>query len=58
MYIDRGLLLAVALAVILFPGIERWMFADQAYWYRPFVAWAAVVAGVYWSQRRRDSDEL
>jgi len=58
MYLDRGLLLAVALTVILFPGIESWMFADPVHWYRPFVVWAAVIAGVYWNQRRRNFDEL
>jgi hypothetical protein len=57
MYLDRGLLLAVAITVILFPGIERWMFADPVHWYRPFIVGAAVIAGVYWNQRRRDFDE-
>jgi len=58
MYLDRGLLLAVALTLILFPGIERWMFVDPVHWYRPFIVWGAVIAGVYWNQRRRDFDEL
>lgn len=58
MYVDRGLLLAVALTIVLFPGIERWMLGDPVHWYRPFLVWAAVILAVYWNQRHRQRDEL
>jgi hypothetical protein len=58
MYINRALLLALALAVVFLPSLEHWMFADPAHWYRPFVVWLAAVGGAYWNQRQQESDEL
>lgn len=58
MYIDRALLLVFALALVFFPTLEDWVFADAEHWYRPFLIWFGVVAAAFWNQYRRGADEL
>ena len=58
MYINRALLLAVAILLVFFPSIEQWIFHAGAAWYRPYALWLLIVVGVYWNQRANRSDEL
>lgn len=58
MYIDRALLLVFALALVFFPTLEGWVFADPEHWYRPFLIWFGVVVAAFWNQYRRGFDEL
>lgn len=58
MYINRALLLAVAILLVFFPSIEQWVFHAGAAWYRPYTLWLLIVAGAYLNQRTSRSDEL
>lgn len=58
MYINRALLLVMALAFIFLPAIEQWLWHADASWYRPFLLWLAVVAAAWWNQFRGYPDEL
>ena len=58
MYINRALLLMVALAFIFLPAIDQWLWAEDASWYRPFTLWLAAIVAAWWNQFRRHTDEL
>jgi hypothetical protein len=58
MYINRALLLLLALAFIFLPAIEQWLWAADAGWYRPFMLWLAAIVAAWWNQLRRHTDEL
>ena len=58
MYINRALLMVLAVAMIFFPSIEDWLVHAGAAWYRPYALWLLVVIAAYWNQRSRYSDDL
>lgn len=58
MYLNRALLLMVALAIIFLPAVEDWMWQDLTGWYRPFLLWLAAVIAAWYNQRSRYPDEL
>lgn len=58
MYINRALLLAMAILLVFLPSIERWIFDSGAAWYRIYALWLLIVVGAYWNQRASRSDEL
>lgn len=58
MYLNRALLLIVALAIIFLPALEDWMWQDVTGWYRPFLLWLGAVVAAWYNQRSRYPDEL
>ena len=58
MYINRALILAIGLILILYPAIENWMVSSPSDWYRPYQLWLLVIVATYWNQRTRHPDEL
>jgi hypothetical protein len=58
MYINRTLLLALAVLVVFYPAVEGWLFSPQPAWYRPYQLWFLLVLATFWNQRTRKHDEL
>jgi hypothetical protein len=58
MYINRTLLLGLALMLVSFPVILHWLTSDHTAWYRPYIVWTTVIIIAWWSQRSRHPDEL
>ncbi len=58
MYINRALLMVLAVAMIFFPSIEDWLVHAGTAWYRPYALWLLVIVAAYWNQRSRYSDDL
>jgi len=58
MYINRTLLLALALTLVLFPVLSDWLTSDYTAWYRPYAIWSLVVLAAWLGQRAKHSDEL
>ncbi len=58
MYINRTLLLGLALALASFPVILDWLTEDYTAWLRPYFVWSLAILAAWWSQRSRQPDEL
>lgn len=58
MYINRTLLLGLALLLVSFPVVTDWLTSDYTAWYRPYAVWAAIILFAWWGQRSRHPDEL
>jgi len=52
MYIHRGLLLVFLVIFIFSPTIQEWITQENTHWYRPFLAWAAVIFLAYQLQKK------
>lgn len=58
MYIQRTLLLGIALLLLCIPFILDWLTSDFSAWLRPYVVWSALIFLAWLSQRSRRRDEL
>lgn len=58
MYINRGLLLTIALAFVFIPAVDDWLWAGGEGWYRPFLLWLAAIIAAWWNLQRPWQDEL
>ena len=58
MYINRTLLLGLALVLVSFPVIIDWLTSDYAARLRPYLVWSVSIVIAWWSQRSRHPDEL
>ncbi len=58
MYINRTLLLFLALAVLFLPSVEEWIIGGGTSWYRPYLVWAAIIALAWWNQRKSYGDDI
>jgi hypothetical protein len=57
-YINRTLLLFLALAVLFLPSVEEWILGGGTAWYRPYLIWAVIIALAWWNQRKSYGDDL
>lgn len=58
MYINRTLLLGLALTLVLFPVLTDWLTSDYTAWYRPYTIWSLIIISAWLGQRTKHSDEL
>lgn len=58
MYINRALLLVIAVILVFLPAIEEWMLNSQTAWYRPYQLWLLAIVAAYWNQRKRYPNDL
>jgi len=58
MYINRTLVLGLALALISFPVLKGWLTSEPSAWLRYYVLWTLVILVTWWSNRSRHTDEL
>ncbi|MFV0278749.1 MAG: hypothetical protein ACK5HY_16415 [Parahaliea sp.] len=58
MYINRAVLLLLALAIIFMPAVEHWLWQVPEQLYRPYLLWLLAVLAGWWGQRSRYPDEL
>jgi hypothetical protein len=57
MYINRSLLMVLAVALVFFPGALDWATTVGAAWYRPYLMWGLLVLLGYWLQRKRPHND-
>ena len=57
-YINRTLLLLLAIAIAFIPSAQEWVTSGGAAWYRPYLVWAVVIAVAWWNQRKSYGDDL
>ena len=57
MYINRILLIVLAVALEFFPSAMEWATTSGTAWYRPYLLWAMLVILGYWIQRERFRDD-
>ncbi|MEP5763394.1 MAG: hypothetical protein ABJ308_02320 [Halieaceae bacterium] len=58
MYINRTLLLLLALALVFIPSAQEWVTSGGTAWYRPYLVWVVIVAAAWWIQRTSLGDDL
>ena len=58
MYINRTLLMVLAIAVVFLPSAQEWVTTGGAAWYRPYLLWILIVVLGYWNQRKRFRDDI
>ena len=58
MYINRTLVLGIALVLIAFPVLTDWLTSDYSAWHRPYIIWCVILAFTWWAHRSRYPDEL
>ncbi|WP_190294953.1 hypothetical protein [Marinobacter sp. R17] len=58
MYIYRLVFLLVLAVYIFSPNILDWWIEPGSAWYRPFIAWAGLIAVGFWLEWRRDPNEF
>lgn len=58
MYINRTLLLLLAIAIVFIPSAQEWVISGGTAWYRPYLIWAVIVAAAWWNQRKSYSDDI
>ncbi len=58
MYINRMLVLGIALALVSFPMIKDWLGSDYTAWERVYIIWTAIIVFTWWGNRSRQPDEL
>ena len=57
MYINRALLMVMAIGVVFLPSAQEWATSGGISWYRPYLLWMLLVMLGYWSQRTRYTDD-
>jgi hypothetical protein len=57
-YINRSLLLLLAVMIVFIPSAQEWAFDGGTAWYRPYLIWALVIATTWWNQRKSYSDDI
>ena len=57
MYINRSLLMVLAVALVFLPSALEWITTGGTAWYRPYLLWALLVLLGYWIQRRRTRND-
>ncbi len=58
MYIDRTLLLLLAIAVVFIPTAQEWVTSGGTAWYRPYLIWLFITGLAWWNQRKSYGDDL
>ncbi len=58
MYINRTLLLLLAIAVVFVPTALEWVTSGGTAWYRPYLIWLVIIAMAWWNQRNSYGDDL
>ncbi len=58
MYINRTLLLLLAIAVVFIPTAQEWVISGGTAWYRPYLIWLVIIALAWWNQRKSYGDDL
>ncbi|MBL4865003.1 MAG: hypothetical protein JKY67_01350 [Pseudomonadales bacterium] len=56
MYNDRLVLIFIIGGFFVSPVIMEWVSEGGTAWYRPYLAWAAIIGIVVWITRSRDLD--
>jgi hypothetical protein len=51
MYINRSMLMILAIALVFFPTAQSWINQGPEVWYRPYLLWALVILLAYLNQR-------
>lgn len=57
MYINRSLMMVLALALVVFPAALHWATADSSAWYRPYLLWAVMVLLSYSLHSKRPDND-
>jgi len=57
-YINRTLLLLLALAIVFIPSAQEWVTSEGTAWYRPYFIWIVIIIGAWWNQRRGYGDDI
>ena len=57
MYINRSLLMVLAMTLVFFPSSLEWISTGGTAWLRPYVLWALLVLLGYWLQRNPYRDD-
>ena len=57
MYINRSLLLVLAVALVFFPAALDWATTGGTSWYRPYLMWGVLIVLGYWIQRKRPNND-
>jgi hypothetical protein len=57
-YINRNLLLLLAIAFAFVPSAQEWVTSGGAAWYRPYLVWAVIILAAWWNQRRNYGDDV
>ncbi len=58
MYINRTLLLLLAIAVVFIPTAQEWVISGGTAWYRPYLVWLVIIVLAWWNQRKSYGDDL
>jgi len=58
MYINRSLLMVLAVALVFFPSALEWASTGGTAWYRIYLLWGLLVLLGYWIQRRQYHDDI
>ncbi|MEM0953366.1 MAG: hypothetical protein AAGI24_04420 [Pseudomonadota bacterium] len=51
MYINRTLLLVLAIAAVFTPSALEWVTSGGVVWYRAYLLWLAIIALAWWNNR-------
>ncbi len=57
MYINRALLLLLAVVMVFLPAAIEWVMAAGAAWYRPYLLWSLLILLGLWMDRRVFRDD-
>jgi hypothetical protein len=57
MYINRSLLMVLAVALVFFPSALDWATTVGSAWHRPYLLWGALILLGYWLQRKRPDND-
>lgn len=57
MYINRSLLMVLAVALVFSPSALEWVNTGGTAWYRPYLLWSLLVLLGYWIQHQRSRDD-
>ncbi len=58
MYINRALLLALAMLLAFMPALEEWAFHSPTVWYRPHQLWLLLIIATFLNSRSRYPDDF
>ncbi|HUH38923.1 MAG TPA: hypothetical protein VL027_13350 [Spongiibacteraceae bacterium] len=57
MYINPTLSLLLALIFVFSPTIQEWVMSGGSSWYRPYLAWLALIVFIALSSRKKRANE-
>jgi uncharacterized membrane protein len=57
-YINRTLLIILAVTIVFIPSVQAWVTSGGSAWYRPFLVWFVLLLAAYWNQRKSYGDDL